>query len=42
VPKLETFFRPATKEEEWHNDEEKAQAARFQELVETLKRRWMT
>ena len=35
--KLETFFRPATKEEEWHNDEEKAQVARFQELVRTLK-----
>jgi hypothetical protein len=27
--RLETFFRPATKEEEWHNEEEKAQAARF-------------
>jgi hypothetical protein len=35
--KLETFFRPATKEEEWHNEEEKAQVARFKELVKTLK-----
>jgi hypothetical protein len=34
---LETFFRPATKGEEWHNEEEKAQAARFQALVKTLK-----
>lgn len=35
--KLATFFRPATKAEEWHNEEERAQAARFQELVKTLK-----
>lgn len=35
--KLETFFRPATKAETWHNDEEKALVARFEELVRTLK-----
>ena len=35
--KLETFFRPATQEEEWHNDEEKAQAQRFQTLVTVIK-----
>ncbi len=35
--KLATFFRPATKAEEWHNEEESAQVARFQELVKTLK-----
>ncbi len=35
--KLETFFRPATKAEEWHNEEERAQVARFRELVTTLK-----
>jgi len=35
--KLESFFRPALKEEEWHNAEERAQAAKFQGLVKTLK-----
>lgn len=35
--KLETFFRPVTKEEDWHNDEEQAQVQRFRELVKTIK-----
>lgn len=35
--KLDAFFRPATKEEDWHNDEERAEAKRFQDLVKTLK-----
>lgn len=35
--KLDTFFRPATTEEGWHNKEEKAQVQRFQELVNTIK-----
>lgn len=35
--KLETFFRAAIKEEDWHNDEEKAETLRFQELVKTTK-----
>ena len=35
--KLETFFRPATKEEEWHNEEEKAEVKKFQALVEAIK-----
>lgn len=35
--RLDTFFRPATTEEEWHNEEEKAQVQRFKDLVKTLK-----
>lgn len=35
--RLDTFFRPATKEEDWHNTEERAQVQRFQELVKTIK-----
>lgn len=35
--KLETFFRDATTEEDWHNADEKAEVVRFQELVKTLK-----
>ena len=35
--KLANFFRDAVKEEDWHNAEEKAEAARFQELLETIK-----
>ena len=34
--KLETFFRPATEEREWHNEEERAEARRFQTLVATI------
>lgn len=34
---IATFFKPATKAEDWHNDDEKAEVARFQALVETLK-----
>ncbi len=35
--KLETFFRHATKEEEWHNDEEKAEVRRFQNLIKVIR-----
>ena len=34
---LATFFRPATKEEDWHNAEEQAEVKRFQGLVATIK-----
>jgi hypothetical protein len=35
---LATFFRNATKDEEWHDEEEKAQVQRFKDLVGTLKK----
>jgi len=35
--KLDNFFRPATKEEDWHNAQEQAEARRFQELVRVIK-----
>jgi hypothetical protein len=35
--KLDTFFRPVTKAEEWHNDEEKAEVEKFKTLVKTIK-----
>lgn len=35
--KLETFFRPAVKEEDWHNEEEKAEVERFKALLKTIK-----
>src|SRR5687767_14531850 len=31
--KLETFFHPVTREEEWHNAEEKAQVEKFKRLM---------
>lgn len=34
---LAAFFKPATQEEAWHNDEEKAEVARFKALVEAIK-----
>jgi hypothetical protein len=34
---LATLFRPLIQEEDWHNDEEKAEVARFQELLKALK-----
>jgi hypothetical protein len=34
---LVRFFQPATKEEAWHNAEERKTVRRFQELVKTLK-----
>jgi hypothetical protein len=37
TPPLTRFFHPATAEQDWHNDEERATARRFQELVSTLK-----
>ena len=35
--KLEAFFRPAVKEEEWHNEEEKVEVERFKALLKTIK-----
>jgi hypothetical protein len=34
---LDAFFRDATKEESWHDDQEKAQVERFKQLVGTIK-----
>ena len=34
--KLESFFRPATTEETWHNAEEKARVQQFQALVKAI------
>lgn len=34
---LDEFFTPATTEKDWHNEEEKAQVKRYQNLVTTLK-----
>ncbi len=33
---LETFFAPATQPQDWHGDEERAIAHRFQDLVHLL------
>jgi len=35
--KLDTFFRDATTEEDWHNVAERAEVAQFQSLVKSLK-----
>ena len=37
VVQLDEFFRNATQEQDWHNDEEKETVKRYRELVETLK-----
>jgi hypothetical protein len=37
VKPLDAFFRDATKEESWHDDQEKAQVERFKQLVGTIK-----
>jgi hypothetical protein len=37
VKSLDAFFKDATREEDWHDDEEKAQVERFKQLVQTLK-----
>jgi hypothetical protein len=37
TPQLSNFFAPVTREESWHNDEERATVQRFQALVRTLK-----
>jgi hypothetical protein len=37
VKTLDAFFKDATKEESWHDDEEKAQVERFKQLVGTIK-----
>jgi hypothetical protein len=34
---FDAFFRDATKEQDWMDDEEKAEARRFQQLVQALK-----
>ena len=34
---VDAFFAPATTEEDWHNEDEKAQVKRYQNLVTTLK-----
>lgn len=36
---FQAFFEPATREEEWYGEEEKAMAAGFRRLVETLETR---
>jgi hypothetical protein len=33
---LDAFFREVTREQDWHDDQEKAEVARFQQLVRTL------
>jgi hypothetical protein len=37
VKRLDGFFKDATKEEVWHDPQEKAEVQRFQQLVRTLK-----
>ncbi len=37
VVDVDDFFAPATEEQDWHNEEEKAQVERFQQLVKILK-----
>ena len=37
VKSLDAFFKDATKEEDWHDPQEKAEVQRFQQLVQTLK-----
>jgi hypothetical protein len=34
---LDAFFRDATREQDWHDDEERAEVQRFKALVQTLK-----
>ncbi|HEX8551822.1 MAG TPA: nuclease A inhibitor family protein [Abditibacteriaceae bacterium] len=35
--RVETLFRPVTKQEEWHNDAEKMQIKSFENLLATIK-----
>jgi hypothetical protein len=35
---LDSFFRDVTQDKPWHNAEEKAEVARFQTLLQTLKK----
>jgi hypothetical protein len=37
VKGVDAFFKDATTEQDWHNDEEKAQVQRFKQLVEAVK-----
>jgi hypothetical protein len=34
---VDAFFEDMTEEQDWHNDEEKAEVARFKQLAQTLK-----
>jgi hypothetical protein len=34
---VDAFFKEATREQSWHDDEEKAQVQKFKQLVQTLK-----
>jgi hypothetical protein len=34
---VDAFFKDATREEDWHNDEEKAEVQRFRQLVQASK-----
>jgi hypothetical protein len=34
---LDAFFKDATREESWHDDQEKAEVQRFKELVQAIK-----
>src|SRR5438309_1751683 len=36
VKSLDAFFKGATAEQDWHNEEEKAEVAKFRQLVQTL------
>ncbi len=38
VVELERFFRPAVREQSWHNEEERATVKSYQALVNTLHR----
>jgi hypothetical protein len=37
VKSLDAFFKDATREEAWHDDEEKAEVQRFKQLVQAIK-----
>jgi hypothetical protein len=39
VVEIDDFFAEVTAEQDWHNEEEKAEVKRFQQLVELLKTR---
>jgi hypothetical protein len=34
---VDTFFKDVTQKQDWHNDDEKAEVARFQQLAQTIK-----
>jgi hypothetical protein len=37
VKSLDAFFKDATQEQDWHNDQERAEVEKFRQLVRTLK-----